>query len=111
MINKIVKLYLGQSPNKIGRDAWWISRLVLIILAFIFIGIFVNTKFYVDSDILSGLILVLGLIFILYTSLNMSAKRLRDIGISPWYLVFSFIPGAELFFIAICGFVKKDYFK
>lgn len=111
MISKTIKLYLGQTPNKINRSAWWLSRVVVIILAFVFIGVIVNMESIINSSVLSGLILILGLIFILYISINMNAKRLRDIGISPWYLIFSFIPGAELFFITICGFVPKDKFK
>lgn len=111
MINKIIKLYLAQTPDKINRATWWFSRLVVITLAFVFIGAIVNMRFIINSDVFSGLILILGLIFILYISINMNAKRLRDTGMSPWYLIFSFIPGVELFFVAICGFVPKDKFK
>ncbi len=107
----MIKLYLTQTPDKINRATWWFSRLIVITLAFVFIGVIVNMESIINSSVLSGLILIFGLIFILYLSINMSAKRLRDTGMSPWYLIFSFIPGAELFFIIICGFVPKDKFK
>lgn len=70
-----------------------------------------DREFLKELFSLSVLPYFLGFLVSLLASLSFMAKRLRDIGTSPWWTCLLFVPGLNLILLLMLFFVPTDEFK
>lgn len=102
---KYIKQCFDWNNDKINRKEWWKSLLLLssglvgiVIIFAILFGAYIATLLY-----------SLLVIPYLYSFVNISRKRLKDIGISAYLGFILLIPTGALVLIILCGFIKTNY--
>lgn len=107
---KYLKHYFDWNNEKINRKEWWYSLVLLIFVSLVIMFLFMllGELIVVNVAIILGLILMIAYF---YSFINMSRKRLKDIGLNPYICFLLLIPTGDMALVIICGFMKSNYMQ
>ena len=92
-----VLAYFLSVRGRIDRGQWWIRQFLLLpaVLAVVLVAL-LPALVWEPAGFVSGILMMAAFAAYVWGSLALSIKRLRDGGYSPWLLLLSIIPLADL---------------
>lgn len=101
----ILSSIIWNNLEKATRTQWWLSKLCV----FIYICLCIQLIAPLAKDI-SITLFLLTFAFAVYTQINISVKRLRDIGLSSLFVIALPIPMLGQLLFLILGFVPSEFY-
>jgi len=112
-IDLLLTCFVWNKPNKATRKTWWLSKIMIFIILTCFV-ITASLFQYLASigvDLISlvgnvgvNLYMIVAVLTAFYMNVNVSVKRLRDVGVSPFFAFFIVVPLVNTLLFCVLGF-------
>jgi uncharacterized membrane protein YhaH (DUF805 family) len=106
--------------GRIGRQTWWLSHIITTVLLYLSLAVAFGLLMLFSDDTeasttaefvagsIFGLLLVLIIIASIWSSLAINIKRLHDRGRSGWFILFVFVPFANIWILIEMAFLRGE---
>ena len=101
---KYLKHCFDWNSEKIDRKDWWLSLLLLIVMSTC-----VTTLCLLLGPVIHLLVSLIALIVYIYCFVNISRKRLKDVGLNPYLNFILLIPTGNMAIVILCGCLDTNF--
>lgn len=101
----ILSSIIWNNSEKATRAQWWLSKLFALVYICLCIQLIAPL-----AENISLVLFLLAFVFAVYTQINISVKRLRDIGLSGLFAIALPIPMLGQILFLILGFVPSGFY-